>query len=219
MYDKAKLGELREIYKSIKNDVVKRLREFEIVWKEENDERIFMELAFCLLTPQSKAKVCWKVVEKLVEEGLLFQGSEAEILKGLNGVRFKEKKAVYIVEARRRFGSGGEIGIKDKLEQLLANGVLFAREWLVKNIRGMGYKEASHFLRNIGFGQDIAILDRHVLKNLKILGVIEEFPKSLTKRKYLTIENDMRKFSKHVKIPMSHLDLVLWYRETGEIFK
>jgi N-glycosylase/DNA lyase len=83
----------------------------------------------------------------------------------------------------------------------------------------MGYKEASHFLRNIGMGEDLAILDRHILKNLKILGVISEIPVSLTRNKYLEIEIKMRDFAENVKIPMSHLDLLLWYKETKEIFK
>ncbi len=92
------------------------------------------------------------------------------------------------------------------------------REWLVKNIKGYGYKEASHFLRNIGF-EELAILDRHVLKNLKNYGVIEEVPKSLTPKKYKEIEEKMRRFSKSVDIPISHLDLLFWSNETGEIFK
>ena len=86
-------------------------------------------------------------------------------------------------------------------------------------MKGIGYKEASHFLRNIGFGEHLAILDRHIMKNLKLLGIIDEIPISLTRKKYLEIEQRMVKFSKKVKIPMKHLDLVLWYKETGEIFK
>lgn len=219
MYNKSKIKELQEIYKRIENDIRKRLQEFKRIWKEGNDRKIFMELAFCLLTPQSKAKVCWKAVERLAEKGVLFQGSAEEILEELNGIRFKDKKALYIVEVRKKFLDKGDIKIKNLLEKLLSNGVFFTREWIVENIKGLGYKEASHFLRNLGFGEDIAILDRHVLKNLKILGVIEEFPKSLSKRKYLTIENEMRKFSKYVGIPLDHMDLILWYKETGEIFK
>ena len=219
MYNKSKIKELQEIYKRIENDIRKRLQEFKKIWKEGNDRKIFMELAFCLLTPQSKAKVCWKAVERLAEKGVLFQGSAEEILEELNGIRFKDKKALYIVEVRKKFLDKGDIKIKNLLDKLLSNGVFFTREWIVKNIKGLGYKEASHFLRNLGFGEDIAILDRHVLKNLKILGVIEEFPKSLSKRKYLTIEDEMRKFSKYVGIPLDHMDLILWYKETGEIFK
>ena len=85
--------------------------------------------------------------------------------------------------------------------------------------KGIGYKEAGHFLRNIGFNQDLAILDRHILRNLKKLDVIDSFPESLTKRQYLTIEVKMMEFSEAIRIPMSHLDFVLWYKETGEILK
>ena len=93
------------------------------------------------------------------------------------------------------------------------------REWLVENVRGMSYKEASHFLRNIGQGEKLTILDRHILKNLKALNVIDKVPKSLSKKKYLEIEEKMMDFADRIKIPLDHLDLLLWYKETGEIFK
>ena len=64
----------------------------------------------------------------------------------------------------------------------------------------MGYKEASHFLRNIGLGYDIAILDRHILKNLKLFNVIDEIPSSISKKKYFEIEEKMRNFSKKIKL-------------------
>ena len=83
----------------------------------------------------------------------------------------------------------------------------------------MGYKEASHFLRNIGLGKDLAILDRHILRNLQNLGVINEIPKTLSKNKYLEIEEKMRVFSKNIGIPLDHLDLLLWFKQTGRIFK
>ena len=83
----------------------------------------------------------------------------------------------------------------------------------------MGYKEASHFLRNIGFGDDIAILDRHILKHLVGNKVIPEVPKSLTGKKYLEIEQKMKEFANSTGIPFGHLDLVWWSEETGEIFK
>ncbi|MFW5800234.1 MAG: DNA lyase, partial [Spirochaetota bacterium] len=106
---------------------------------------------------------------------------------------------------------------KPLLNQL--KNILDKRVWLVKNIKGYGYKEASHFLRNIGFGDNIAILDRHIYKNLKLLNVIDEIPKSASPKKYIEIEQKMREFSKEINIPMAHLDFVLWYKEAGEIFK
>ena len=89
----------------------------------------------------------------------------------------------------------------------------------MQNIRGLGYKEASHFLRNIGLGEDIAILDRHILRNLAMIGLIEDTPNSMSRKKYLQIEGEMAEFAKQIRIPLSHLDLLFWYKETGEIFK
>jgi len=89
----------------------------------------------------------------------------------------------------------------------------------VANVLGLGYKEASHFLRNIGLGEDLAILDRHILKNLALLGVIDKVPESPTKRLYIEIEKQMTAFSSQAGIPMGQLDLLLWYKEAGEIFK
>jgi len=86
-------------------------------------------------------------------------------------------------------------------------------------VKGIGLKEASHFLRNIGLGGDIAILDRHILKNLARLGVIQSVPPTLTSRRYLEIESSMKEFARSTGIPMDHLDFVLWYRETEDIFK
>jgi N-glycosylase/DNA lyase len=89
----------------------------------------------------------------------------------------------------------------------------------VKNIPGLGYKEASHFLRNIGLGCDLAILDRHIMRCLLECGVILEIPASLNRKRYLELEQKMKDFSAMLDIPLSHLDLVFWYSEKGEIFK
>ena len=146
-----------------------------------------------------------------------FTGDTNKIVRELNGVRFIYKKSGYIVEARERFLMDSKISMRSILSQIDCGHE--AREWLVQDVKGIGYKEASHFLRNIGFDQNLAILDRHILKNLKFLGVIEEIPGSLSRRRYLEVEKRMIEFSKAIQIPMSHLDLVMWYRETGEIFK
>lgn len=205
------MEEIKRIYFSIQEKIRSRLNEFDRLREKGNDGEIFAELIFCILTPQSKAQSCWKTVETLLNKNLLLKGNEDQISKMLKRVRFRNRKAEYIVEARKHYP------IRSKIKKF--DDIYSAREWLVQNVRGMGYKEASHFLRNIGFGEELAILDRHILKNLKSLGVIEEIPRSLTKKKYFEIEKKMKKFSEKVEIPMSHLDLVLWYKETGEVFK
>lgn len=211
------LHSLKRIYESKRGEILRRLEEFKEVWVKGRDEEIFEELAFCLFTPQSKARVCWSAINRLKETGLLFIGSEKEIAERINDVRFKNKKAAYLVKVRNLFSENGTISIKPVISQF--EDIHACRDWLVKNITGLGYKEASHFLRNIGFGEDISILDRHVLKNLKNLKVISEVPESLSRATYLNIEKKMTAFSKHIHIPLSHLDLLLWYKETGEILK
>ncbi|MEM3451653.1 MAG: hypothetical protein QW830_04540, partial [Nitrososphaerales archaeon] len=143
--------------------------------------------------------------------------NEEQIKPFLNSIRFGENKAKYIVNARRLFTEDDTLKIKEKIQ--LFNDPFKLREWLVENILGIGMKEASHFLRNIGLGKDFAILDRHILKNLKEFNVIKDIPKSISKKVYLDIENKMREFSKQINIPMDELDLLLWSKETGIIFK
>jgi N-glycosylase/DNA lyase len=121
------------------------------------------------------------------------------------------------VGARDRFLIKGKLSIKISLKSV--RDIHAYREWLVRNIKGLGYKEASHFLRNIGFGNQFAILDRHILRNLVYLDVIQDIPASLSRSRYLQIEQKMAEFARNVRIPLAHLDLLLWYKETGEIFK
>ncbi|MBE0461830.1 MAG: N-glycosylase/DNA lyase [Candidatus Aminicenantes bacterium] len=209
--------EIYKIYEKIKGEITLRLNEFKLSLKDGSEERIFSELVFCILTPQSKARLCWAAVENLVNKKPLLRGNKNQITKELNGVRFKYKKAEYIVKARKQFSVDGKIAIKSLIGQF--NDVCDAREWLVKNVKGIGYKEASHFLRNIGLGENLAILDRHILKNLNSLGLIDKISGALLRERYFEIEKKMREFAEKINIPMSHLDLVLWYKETGEIFK
>ncbi|MEP7037186.1 MAG: hypothetical protein ABI891_02490, partial [Acidobacteriota bacterium] len=94
------------------------------------------------------------------------------------------------------------------------------RDWLVKEkgIKGLGYKEASHFLRNIGF-KGYAILDKHVLRSLAELKIIDDAKPPSTRLKYLTIENQLKKLADSAEIDFDELDLVLWSLKTGEILK
>jgi N-glycosylase/DNA lyase len=208
---------LKKIYRQKQQEIILRLNEFAKIWDTDNEHDIFCELAFCIFTPQSKAKACWASVTTLCREGLLFRGTPAQIRTNLHCVRFHNKKADYLVNARRLFLRDGIVSVKQVLGTFPHPAA--CRDWLVKNIKGLGYKEASHFLRNIGFGGELAILDRHILRNLVQLGVIGEIPESLSRACYLQTERAMQAFAKKIRIPISHLDLLLWYKETGEIFK
>ena len=208
------IEELRELYDPVKEQIEGRLDEFRQIWEKAGDEELFQELIFCLLTPQSKAKTCWKAVQRLKGKCLIAKGEPCQIREELFGVRFNKRKSDYICNGRIAFSSSS---LRTILQGF--NSPFEAREWLVENVLGLGYKEASHFLRNIGIGENLAILDRHILKNLVLLGVIDEVPSSLSRKIYLDIECKMIEFSNRVGISMGQLDLLLWYKEAGEGFK
>ena len=226
--------ELLAKYARQRVDIRARLSHFESVGKK-GGRALFEELCFCLLTPQSKARSCDAAIRELKEKNLLFAGDAASIAKVLSTkTRFHNNKAKYVVEARAKF-SGNlpvvEFGNSTPREKFEANDFSLleratfagsernAREYFLKNVNGLGMKEASHYLRNVGRGETLAILDRHILKNLVKCGAIKSVPASLTEKRYLEIERAMEKFCKKTGIPLSHLDLLFWAEETGEIFK
>ena len=187
---------LQDEYSKKKKEIKQRLKEFSQV----KGDSIFYELCFCLLTPQSNAKKCDVAVRLLHDHDFLNRNiNPVEYLH--KNTRFHNNKSKYLIEMKKKFSS---------LEM--------KREFLVENVKGLGLKEASHFLRNIGY-RDLAILDRHILKNLVKYKAIQEVPNSLTPKKYHEIEEKFKQFSKRVNIPMDELDLLFWSMETGEVFK
>jgi len=211
------ISSLQAKYESKKREIKKRLEDFGMMI-DQPEEKIFAELSFCLCTPQSKAILCDAAVKSLENNRMLFAGNARQIRPFMNSVRFADNKADYIVEAREKFADNdNELKIKEKIKSFTNPSE--AREWLVQNVKGLGMKEATHFLRNIGLSGNLAILDRHILKNLQRYGAIKELPKTLTRKKYLEIEEAMQKFADEIKIPTDELDLLFWSEETGKIFK
>lgn len=211
------IEEIKTLYDFKREEIRLRLQEFKKIWERGTREEIFAELVYCILTPMARGKLCCTAVENMVRRGILFTGDTTQIIKELSGARFIYKKSAYIVESREKLFLNSTVSLKSILSEI--NDSHDARDWLVRNVKGIGYKEASHFLRNIGFTQNLAILDRHIVKNLHFFGVIEEIPDYLSRTRYFKIEEKMMEFSKAVHIPMGHLDLLMWYKETGEILK
>jgi N-glycosylase/DNA lyase len=215
--DSQSISGLKKYWESIKHLLEKREKHFGDIWKKADNEEIFAELVFCLFTPQSKAVTCWAAVNKLAQKDMIFTAGASEIAKTISGVRFQNNKSKFVVEARKFFTDGGKMKIKEKLASF--KDIYELRSFIIKNIKGIGYKEAGHFLRNIGIGKDLAILDRHILKNLLLFKAIKEIPQSLTPAIYAKIEKQMQDFAKKTEIPMSHLDMILWCKESGGLFK
>ncbi|MHA1250335.1 MAG: N-glycosylase/DNA lyase [Candidatus Helarchaeota archaeon] len=166
-------------------------------WRE-----IFKELCFCILTANFNAERAIEI-QKNIDDGFINDNDLASTLKKF-GHRFPNTRAKYIIEARKYMKE-----IKDIINSY--NDPYELRDWLSKNIKGLGFKESSHFLRNIGF-IELAIIDFHI---------IDSKPKSrsLSKKKYLEIEEILKKLAEKLDLNLAELDLYLWYIETNKILK
>ena len=208
------LDKLAEAVKKLKNSKVRnlidaRVKEF-IENRNKPIDEIFKELCFCLLTANFSAERSLRIQEEIGDGFLTLSENElAEKLREL-GHRYPKSRAKYIVKARKMV-----FQLENVLHSSLSERAL--RDWLVKNVVGLGYKEASHFLRNIGF-MNLAIIDIHVIDILSRYGVIRK-PRTLTKRKYMKIEEVLNKIAEKIGLSLGVLDLYLWYMETGKVLK
>jgi N-glycosylase/DNA lyase len=188
-----------------KKVIKKRLKEFSI---PRTDKQLFLELCYCLCTPQSNAKK----VSEVIHEGNLNKLLHADIdtIKELlrRNARFHNNKAGYIINARRY--------IKDF--KSLPKDTTIARDFLVKNIKGLGLKESSHYLRNIGY-RNICIIDRHVINIMHELNVFSHDKPPKNAKEYLFMEQQVKNYAKQIGIDVDELDLVLWSMRTGFVLK
>ena len=196
---------LLPLYKKQKSSIQNRLEEFSSLNKKQH----YKEFLFCLLTPQSNAKKCWEAVEQLSKLKNLSLNQITQILK--TKTRFHNTKAKRIIHAPKTWAQIKPILSNTNKKEL--------RSQISKSVNGYGLKEASHFLRNIGKSDNkIAILDRHILKNLKSLKIIDT-DKIKSQKHYLEIEQNFIDFSHKINIPIDELDLLFWSKENGKIFK
>lgn len=179
----------------------KMIKDFLSKTKNKGDEHVLGELYFCLLTPRSKAVKCRVIVNEIKSKNLLFKPSQKDIKKIMSRFGYAlTNKSKYIVIASKNFNE-----IKNNL----------TRDWLEKNVKGLGMKESSHFLRNIGF-KKLGIIDIHVQRFLKKIGLFDGKIGALTKKQYLELEKKFFDLSKKLKIPPEELDIAIWLYQSKE---
>lgn len=208
----ARVDELRQDPR-VRKMVEDRVEEFRQV-HEMDSYKWYEELAYCLLTAYGSAVMGQKCVEALTSGNTLLEGTEEDIRVCLveAGHRFPNKRSEYIYNTRHLAAT-----IKDTIQGF--ENSKEARAWLVVNVKGLGWKESSHYLRNIGYF-DLAIIDRHILNNLREFRLLEDDgKKGLTKKRYLDIEKMLDILADELKMEPGELDLYMWYRKTGKVLK
>lgn len=206
-------------HRARRKEIQKRLGEFEQIWRKGSDARLWEELVYCIFTAGASARMGINSVAAV--RSLLLDGDSdamTEVLRETGAHRFPVARPRYIVTTRDYFRANFDMALRKRLRSF--SDPLARRDWLAqeKEIKGLGYKEASHFLRNVGV-KGHAILDKHVVRCLAEVGVVDNAKPPTNRKKYLEVEQELLRFAKDIRINCDELDLVLWSMKTGEILK
>jgi N-glycosylase/DNA lyase len=210
------LERLRGSYAARQNTIQQRLREFEGVGREGNDRRFLEELAFCIFAAGTSARQGMQCVEKV--RPILLTGDREELREAVRGQRFYNVRSGFIFQTREYLREACGLRLASHLQSI--SDAQERRDFLALNrsVAGIGMKEASHFLRNVGY-KGYAILDKHILRGLHELNVLDTPAPPGNPRRYREIEARLHAFSQETGIDADELDLLLWSERTGEILK
>lgn len=211
-----------EIYYDIEQRLSKRK-----TWQEISEQDIWNELCLCILASNVPFEQAQSATEHLklnnfINRDWILENPNSEKIIAIelskqiclprkkNGdfrkYRFPNVRAKNIVNTCN-FLSHTNNSLKKLLKQFKSEES--ARNYLSKNISGLGLKESSHFLRNIGYATTLAIIDVHIISFLKNIKLISEIP-SLTDSKYYELEDKMRKLANFYGINLAILDNAIW---------
>ncbi len=165
--------DIRATHKARGKEIRARLDQFRDVWRSGSDDRLWEELVFCIFTAGASARMGFRAIEAI--RPLLVNGSREDMtlaLRKAGAHRFPVERPGYIVVTRSYLREDCDLKLRNKLKSFADP--IERRDWLAreKRIKGLGYKESSHFLRNIGL-MGHAILDKHVMNCLTDLKVVE----------------------------------------------
>jgi N-glycosylase/DNA lyase len=210
---------IRAAHHASRREIRTRLGEFESIWREGTDARLWEELVYCIFTAGASARMGLRAVETI--RPFLKRGDREAMTRSLikaGAHRYPNARPGYVVTTRNYLQESFSMRLRDRLRDFRDRDE--RRDWLAKEprIKGLGYKEASHYLRNIGF-KGYAILDKHILRCLAEVDVVDSPKPPTTRRRYLEVESRMQAFAEEIKIDFDELDLVLWSMKTGEILK
>lgn len=198
-------------------------------WARMTEDNLWRELVACILGTRVRFEVAYAAVERMEETRLLCQSRrsshfdqyEQDIMRVLSGALpaqgtlgsqnrypfFRIRAGQIRRAAERLYSDRGSIRqfLKD------ARGVREARRRLASEVSGLGPKQASLFLRNVGYAAHIAVLDVHVLTYMSRIGLTDTPVHSVsTVRKYETLEDAFIEHSRSLGYTPDRFDLAVW---------
>jgi len=195
-----------------------------------SNRALWRELSSCVLgsqVPHEVARAATRELDRLgllysttIETGLrrrksLLQQIEVVLSKPLNTAvgfrryRFPKTRANQLASAwgiiRDRFGT---------LCQLLreVDDPVQVRMFLVDTVSGVGPKQASMFLRNIGFTYDFAVIDTHVSSFMLRTGLCDDLPSNMgSLPNYEYYETILKREAATLGYPVGIVDWAIWF--------
>ena len=211
------IDNIRRAHDARRGEIRARMAEFERIRDSGSDAAFWEEMVFCFFTGGCSARMGLSSIDAV--RPLLMKGTQEELARALSGVhRYPNARARYIVASREFLQKHCALELRKTLDRFKCG--LERRDWLAreKGIKGLGYKEASHYLRNVGY-KGYAILDKHVLNCLVELKIIDEAKPPNTRSRYLMVEHKVKELADRSGVDFDDLDLVLWSMKTGVILK
>ena len=203
--------ELLDLYDLRREEIRNRLSEFKETFQKADDLQVFRELSFCILSSGVGPKIAGRCMGAIGEK--LADGEENELLSRIEAIhKYAENASRYIAFTREYLKKEHGFFLKSLVSSFEDR--VQRRDFFAKNpgIKGLGYMQASHFLRNLGFS-GYAILDRNNLASLLELGIISEAKYPLSKKRYIETENLMAGAARELGIGLDEFDLLLWSRK------
>lgn len=182
-------------------------------WRRMSEAGLWRELVACVLGSATRYENANRALAALAAEGCLnatARGlSQARLRRTLKeaGYRFPGTRAEQIMRSAKRLYANGS-GLRAFLER--RGGLEEARSRVVENVHGLGPKQASLFLRNIGYSEDVAVLDTHVLGYMRLMGATDCVTPPSSLRRYTECELEFRTIAKKIGLSVAVADVAVW---------
>jgi N-glycosylase/DNA lyase len=184
-----------------------------------NNVDVWRSLLFCVLSSQVRVSAAAKATRSVLAEVPFFETSitSSEVYERTKrilarrdvGHRFPQARSRQIANSWFAFAQ-----IKDELYDYLDSfdTETAAREAVTQLFPGLGFKQASMFLRDIGYSDRLCIIDTHLLWYCCHMGA--GYRGALTRQKYIEIENYLLRQSDELGVAPNIFDSAIWVAVT-----
>lgn len=191
-------------------------------WADKPEAKLWHELVACILGSNVRFEQARDATQSLKFAGLLkwqthlkrptsWQRQMERFLRGDFGLRsryrFPQLAASRICTTAQNIYGGGD-GLKDLLKR--SPDPSSARLKLIDLVHGVGPKQASLYLRNIGYAQEFAIIDRHVLQFMKLMGFSAELVRLTSFEQYVFLEQVLQTYTRSWQVSFASVDTAIW---------